>query len=493
MKILIKCTRLNINQTIEIPDDGSITTIDHLKAYLSKSFSFGPSPRLIFAGHILKDHQTLSEVGFKEGSTLYIVASPAAATTTTTTTPTPAPINPNPTYTAPQQQQQQQPLFPGPGGMGNNMGIPGMNMSPKDMRQMMDSPMVKHMLNNPELIKSMLLSDPRMKRMYESNPQVAAVLDDPAELQQIVEAIRNPELMAHMQATAERSMNQLENIPEAYRAMQRLFNSMNEAEAGVELDSIRQRPVDVPEAPTGPNPTEAPLPNPWGNPQPQSQPPQQQQQQTQSQQNSGMPFNAGQNGGFNFGNLFGQQDPNGFGGMDMGALLENPMMQSMMQQFAENPQLMMSMMEANPSMKAMMDSNPMLRSILSNPEYVKQMFTPENLRMASQAMNSGAFQGMGMGMPPMGGFPGMGMGAYQQQQQQPPQQQQQFYHQQPMMYTAGAGAQQGGNGVPLEERYKEQLKVLEDMGFLDKEKNLRALSATNGSVQLAIEKLLAGF
>ena len=445
MKILIKCTRMKIEQSVDIPDDGSITTVGDLKAHLAKSFSFGANPRIIFAGHILKDNQTLSEVCLKEGSALYIVPSvaPAPATTTTTTPSTTTSSSGAAAAAAAAPPSSQQPLFPTPGASRNGMGI-----DPEMVSQLANNPIAQQMLSNPELLKATILSDPRMKRIYETNQEVRTVLDDPATLQQIADTIRDPELMARMQQNADRVMSSLENIPEAHRVMQRLFASMDEAETNAELSSIQQKPVVVPEAPTGPNPTEAPLPNPWGNPQAQQQ---------QQQQNSGMPFNAGQNGGFNFGNFFAQQ--NGNAGPDVAAMLDNPMVQSMMQEFAKNPQMMMSMMEADPNTKAMMDSNPMIRSLLSNPEYLKQMFTPENMRMASQALNS------------------MGPGAFPQQ---------------PMAY--GQGSQQGGNDMAsLEERYRVQLGVLEDMGFLDKEKNLRALSATNGSVQLAIEKLLAGF
>jgi ubiquilin len=43
---------------------------------------------------------------------------------------------------------------------------------------------------------------------------------------------------------------------------------------------------------------------------------------------------------------------------------------------------------------------------------------------------------------------------------------------------------------PPEERYKDQLDQLMGMGFADQASNIQALQATQGNVQLAIERLL---
>ena len=46
------------------------------------------------------------------------------------------------------------------------------------------------------------------------------------------------------------------------------------------------------------------------------------------------------------------------------------------------------------------------------------------------------------------------------------------------------------SNVPPEERFKEQLIALADMGFLNKEVNITALTATGGNVEAAIERIL---
>ena len=44
--------------------------------------------------------------------------------------------------------------------------------------------------------------------------------------------------------------------------------------------------------------------------------------------------------------------------------------------------------------------------------------------------------------------------------------------------------------VPPEELYATQLQQLEEMGFFDRAENIRALRATNGNVNAAVERLL---
>lgn len=66
------------------------------------------------------------------------------------------------------------------------------------------------------------------------------------------------------------------------------------------------------------------------------------------------------------------------------------------------------------------------------------------------------------------------------------------------MWGLGAGGGAGGGSPappdnrPPEERYAEQLRQLNDMGFFDFDRNVAALRRSGGSVQGAIEHLLSG-
>ena len=47
------------------------------------------------------------------------------------------------------------------------------------MRQMMESPMMQAMLNNPDMMRGILTSNPQMQALLEANPQLNHVLSDP--------------------------------------------------------------------------------------------------------------------------------------------------------------------------------------------------------------------------------------------------------------------------------------------------------------------------
>jgi ubiquilin len=55
----------------------------------------------------------------------------------------------------------------------------------------------------------------------------------------------------------------------------------------------------------------------------------------------------------------------------------------------------------------------------------------------------------------------------------------------------GAGTPPPADNRPPEERYAEQLRQLNDMGFFDFDRNVEALRRSGGSVQGAIEQLLS--
>ena len=56
--------------------------------------------------------------------------------------------------------------------------------------------------------------------------------------------------------------------------------------------------------------------------------------------------------------------------------------------------------------------------------------------------------------------------------------------------AAAAAAQSPEQLARLQQLYSAQLQTLAEMGFFDAEANLRALVATGGNVQAAIERLL---
>merc|ERR1712038_275176 len=81
-------------------------------------------------------------------------------------------------------------------------------------------------------------------------------------------------------------------------------------------------------------------------------------------------------------------------------MLENPMIQQMMNQMMSNPAMMQTMMDSNPMLRQMREQNPQIAAMMSNPEMIRSIMNPDNLRAMAQMQS--AFGSMGMpGMPAM--------------------------------------------------------------------------------------------
>lgn len=174
-----------------------------------------------------------------------------------------------------------------------------------------------------------------------------------------------------------------------------------------------------------------------------------------------------------------------FGGGDMAAMLNNPAIQSAM----NNPEMVrqsLEMMAANPQlMQSILQMNPTFRDA---PPHVQQMMQrPEFLRMVLE---------MSMGMPPpppppppaaSGMSPStlMATGATGGGDQQFVQ-----YLQTLESMIGPSSPSQQASSEPPEVRFQSQLQQLTEMGFYDTDANIRALLATGGNVNLAIERLL---
>ncbi|ORY49985.1 hypothetical protein BCR33DRAFT_713578 [Rhizoclosmatium globosum] len=188
------------------------------------------------------------------------------------------------------------------------------------------------------------------------------------------------------------------------------------------------------------------------------------------------------------------------GGMD--AMLNNPAAAQAMANLMANPQFMDFMIASNPQLANM---PPEARQFMQSEQFRRIMADPNTMRMMMQMaplMGGGAnpFAAANGGMNAPGGgatenpFAGPGANA--------------------MNPTGGAGFDpallqmlMGGNaggfgglggGAPLppppsnpEEAYQVQLRQLQDMGFYDAAENIRALTATRGNVEAAVEFLFA--
>eukprot|EP00850_Spirogloea_muscicola_P018395 SM000168S02594 [mRNA] locus=s168:131316:133170:+ [translate_table: standard] len=161
----------------------------------------------------------------------------------------------------------------------------------------------------------------------------------------------------------------------------------------------------------------------------------------------------------------------------MQQMLQNPMMQQMMQSVLSNPAMLQQLINMNPQLRQMLDSNPQFRELMQNPEFLRQMSNPESMQqMLDLQRLLGQLRGVGLGnMAALGGAGTTGAGGNLG-----------------LGLFGMGGATPQVNAVPPEQLYANQLTQLQDMGFFDREENLRALALSAGNVNLAVERLLSG-
>ncbi|GLD98551.1 hypothetical protein PINS_up007248 [Pythium insidiosum] len=503
--------------------------------------------RLIFKGKVLKDEETLASYGIAAEDTIYFVRGSAAPRTTraapaaagqpsSVSTPASQPASTSTTSSAPTGAGATAPspfsfplippmgananaagnanpfgdLFGGMGG-GIGGGMPNMNamqqqmlQNPEMMRQMMDSPIVQSIMNNPEIMRSVMQSNPAIQRLMEQNPQLNHVLNDPELLRQSMEAMRNPAAMREMMRSQDTAMRNIESHPEGFNALRRMYQDVQEplldaTSAGSRTGGGTFAMPGVPGASTASgsgqsaasgstppasatssqaNPwatapgagSQSPFANPWATP--------------SASAGAGM---------------------GAFGGLGSGAgapnpellsqLLQSPLMQPMLDEMANNPQMFVSQMEQmNPQVAAMLNANPQMRQMMMNPDFIRGIMNPQNLQAMLQmqsAMNqlrsSGlipGFEAMNLGGAGMPGAPGTTPAAGSGP---------------PLDFSTllgGLGAP-GATGAAApaanpEEQYASQLTQLNDMGFSNRDQNIRALQATFGNVHAAVERILNG-
>ena len=137
----------------------------------------------------------------------------------------------------------------------------------------------------------------------------------------------------------------------------------------------------------------------------------------------------------------------------MAQMMQNPeAMNSVINLMASNPELMQNVMAMNPRFQSL---PPEMRQMMSNPEFLRMAMTM-NSSLSATAGNTSVNNPY-----PFGQF-------------------------------SAAISPQVTSTEPPEVRFQTQLSQLNDMGFFDSDENIRALLATGGNVNAAIEKLLNG-
>ncbi|TYJ40733.1 hypothetical protein E1A91_A04G161500v1 [Gossypium mustelinum] len=508
------------------------STVGSFKALLAENCDIpADQQRLIYKGRILKDDQTLQSYGLQADHTIHMVRgfAPSSSTPPPSATTNVATDNTTPGVTRGIGSNDGAglgaSLFPGLNPLGGGGGSGGFGLfgsglpefeqvqqqltqNPNMMREIMNTPAIQSLMNNPELMRSLIMSNPQMREIIDRNPELGHILNDPSILRQTLEASRNPELMREMMRNTDRAMSNIEASPEGFNMLRRMYENVQEpflnattmggnngnspatnpfaALLGNQGGSeARSSPIntsttgsETAQGQTSPNTN--PLPNPWSN----------------TAGGGGTQTNATASP-----NPAGDARTPGVGGMgglglpdlppmlngmpdasQLTQLLQNPAISQMMQSIMSDPQYMNQIMNLNPQLRGMFDMNPQLREMMQNPEVLRQMFSPETMQQMlalQQSLLSLNRQQSTLDSAQTGGTTAAPGTANLD-----------------LLMNMFGGLGAGGLGVPNqpdvppEELYATQLSQLQEMGFYDTQENIRALRATAGNVHAAVERLL---
>lgn len=198
-----------------------------------------------------------------------------------------------------------------------------------------------------------------------------------------------------------------------------------------------------------------------------------------------------------FGDQFGQPPSE----EDFINMMRQPGYRESVEAMLNNPQMLDMMINSNPQLAAM---GPQAREMLQS-DHMRQMMTnPEAMQGMMQIQRAMNPESQGAAFPAPGAAPGAtdaaaGTGAAAAGGAAP----NNMANLMQMMGGGGFGGFGGGNAFsappaepedtrPPEERYESQLRQLNELGFYEFDRNVRALRRSGGNVQGAIEALLDG-
>ncbi|KAJ2894948.1 hypothetical protein IWW38_002438, partial [Coemansia aciculifera] len=316
-------------------------------------------------------------------------------------------------------------------------------------------------LANPQLAQTIMMANPQMREALDNNPQLRSLMNDPEVMQQSFDAVQNPRLMQEVQRNNDRVLSNLESTPGGYAHIRRMYHSIQEPLARAAEDSTRM-PLDELNRrrarllgvvkPDASRVNTTPLPNPWSRTRPRA------------------------------GSRASSLDP------------RNPF--SMTDQISRNADRL-ARLDISSAAAAGGARDPLGLSQLQT--QLSQLSSMSANNRTAPLSQQGVQRSRSTSRPqPFSFQQHRGQQQHYQQQQQ---QQQQLPAQMSAMSMSSADSGLSisaappppslGNlsGVELslhQERYRSELSQLEEMGFTDKDKNLRALIVTDGDLSLAL-------
>ncbi|XP_041649855.1 ubiquilin-4 [Cheilinus undulatus] len=239
--IVITVKTPNGKEEITIPEDSSV---GQFRQEVSKKFQAKEEQLvLIFTGKILKDADTLSQHGIKDGMTVHLVIktvpkSTAGSTSQASSSSAAAPNNSSST-TAPAADRtgggtSQRPTQPvnvmsGLGDLSSLFGLGSLSpnlmemqqqvqsqlmSNPQMLSQMMGSPLVQNMLSNPDLMRQIFAGNPQMQQIMDRNPDMSRMLGNP----ELMRQLQNPATLSML--TNPRAIQALTQIQQGLQTLQ---------------------------------------------------------------------------------------------------------------------------------------------------------------------------------------------------------------------------------------------------------------------------------
>lgn len=535
-EITIKIKSFQREHTLQIAKD---IGIKDLRAKAAEKFEVADPvcTVLIWGGQVLKDHDNIQSLGIKDGQTMHLVVrNKAAASNQSSNSPSNQATAPSNTSNQASRDHDSQATNPANlqdmqrafhqlligSQSGNRAGGPG---APD--------------LGSNDMMRSLLGSMQRMQGLMESNPEMRQLLSNPDVLRDSLEMVRNPAALQEVMRNYDRVLNNMESMPGGYNVLRRMYTEFQEPlmsafqeqfstnqygsqQAGADgsdndsqTNTTAQQPIE----------NRDPLPNPWATPA------------SNTAANrmpnllAGMP-NLGALGGAGGGaggaggaaaaaaNILGAATTGGAAGaggianggnvnellQQASTMFQNPEFMALL----TNPEAIRSVEQIQQGFERLQRIAPSLFSRMGLPSVLRPGLNTANLQGGTDGNatatgdanpnqenvaqlfrqllgNSPGRPGAGESMPAFGGGgtttnDGTNIGN--------PTNDDAAARLIAQMLQPQAGQTGSAGGPPPEERYSQQLQQLSEMGFGNREANLRALIATFGDINAAIAMLL---
>ncbi|KAJ2448940.1 hypothetical protein EV183_005174 [Coemansia sp. RSA 2336] len=154
----------------------------------------------------------------------------------------------------------------------NVNGITSLDAAASSSSDILSSQARQMFMPNPELAQTIMMANPQMREVMENNPELRQMMSNPEIMQQSINAAQNPRLMQEVQRNNDRVLSNLEAAPGGYAHIRRMYNNIQKPLARVadsgfrfsldELNRRRAKSMGV-TRPDASKVNTTPLANPW--------------------------------------------------------------------------------------------------------------------------------------------------------------------------------------------------------------------------------------